>query len=900
MNEYNIPNGPNDKPFLFLDPAMNGVIMYDVDDRNGELYMLDHELEGCITLPVSKDIVPGCGNITIDGEKAEWVVRKVTFTPQLQVNMLGIRLRGMMTEYGQEAELAINGLTDRDGNVMDPVTLKVRTPEKQMPLPEYADHESVALQAAEEGIVLMKNEGNILPLTPGGVINVFGKGIYDFRNCAVGAGKINPRYSIDFRQAIRERQDVDINPELETFYRCDRDLVPDKDVLKRAREQSDTALFILTRASGENMDNSTAPGEFYLSENEEHLLRTLREIFEHVVVILNVGYPISMRFVDKYQIDAVIYCGFGGMLAGRALANILFGETYPSGRLPDTWVYDYKDLPSADEFYDCKGSLPRYPADNGPWIDTVYSEDIYVGYRYFRTFDVKEAYPFGYGLGYTTFEQKCIACSYSSDDGLCVSVQVKNTGKCAGKETVQIYVQKPDGNLEQPARELIAFEKTRELEPGEEQLVVLRAKKTYLSSYDEVKASYVLTAGEYHIYLGVNAAQTELIGKFEVRNEEVIRKAAHRMAPVAEIDILSQRKDKKRKDAVHSDVYPNRNGMEPKRICQRYPYHFESVAVQDGKKLSFKDVLEKPSLLDQYVSGLEISDLARLAVCAGSGWGMEGTGEAGRLFPLKDQELPRFVVADGNSGVNLQKKNIGMPSGVTICASFNKELAGEIGKVIGEEARELGVDLILAPAFNIHRNPLCGRQPEYFSEDPLLSGIMAATYAKGLEETGVGACYKHLMANNAEVSRKRNQSILTERALREIYFRTFEIALEEYQPVSIMTSYNGVNGRFTSEDGDLIQGLLREEAGFEGFVMTDWCSYDTADIVEMENAGNTWLTPGDGEDTYPSVLRNAVREGKLDEHRLRENIWYLLRSVLLLQQRKQKYTRKDMENEAEI
>ena len=231
----------------------------------------------------------------------------------------------------------------------------------------------------------------------------------------------------------------------------------------------------------------------------------------------------------------------------------------------------------------------------------------------------------------------------------------------------------------------------------------------------------------------------------------------------------------------------------------------------------------------------------------------------------------------------MKKRNIGFPSGVTLCSSFNKDLMEQVGRVIGEEASELGIDLILAPAFNIHRNPLCGRHPEYFSEDPYLAGKMAGYYCRGLESTGVGGCYKHLMANNAESSRKRNQSVISERAIREIYFKAFEYALEEYEPVSVMTAYNAVNGVFASEDADLLLGLMREENHFQGFFMTDWESYAFADIVSMEAAGNTWITPGSEDETYTAPIVQAVQSGQLRLGRLRENVYYLMKALLKLQ-----------------
>ena len=885
MEMPKIPNGKNDKPFLILFPENREEILYDITERNGELYMLDHAYEGCVTFPFSKPVRPECGTVLLDGIEMPYVVKEIPLIQNMMVTMLGVKLRGRLSDYGKTVQILVKDFCDYDGNIMEPVTVAIRSMEKEEPRPEYAEHEKIALQAAEEGIVLLKNEGGVLPLSPKGVWNVFGKGIYDFRTCAVGAGKINPRYSVDFREAVSGREDLTLNSELEAFYRCDEDKIPDQAMIQSAKKQSDTAIFILTRASGENMDNSTDRGEFYLSADEEALLKELRQTFSYLVVILNVGYPVSICSLETCQADAVVYCGFGGMLAGEALLRVLTGETNPSGRLTGTWVFEYEDLPSANNFYDCRDGLPRYSADSDAWIDTVYEEGIYVGYRYFETFGIKAAYPFGYGLSYTKFRTEIIECSYIPAKGLHVEAKIKNIGELKGKEVLQIYVKKPDGRLEQPERELIAFEKTECLEPEEEQMIRCDVPLSHFTSYEEESAVYVMEEGEYQLYVGSSAASTEWIGKFYTERQ-VISQTQNRMIPQTSIEELSKRARKTEKDEKEygrfSGVKENRSQIYPERICPGYPLRFVKEQKDFDKEILFQDVLEDKTLLETYVSGLSISDLCRLTVCAGDGWGMEGTGEAGRIAQLEKQEIPTFVVADGNSGVNMRKKNIGMPSGVTLCSSFNKKLMGQVGEVIGEEAKELGIDLILAPAFNIQRNPLCGRHPEYFSEDPILSGEMAAAYAKGLEKTGVGACYKHLLANNAEASRKKNQSILSERALREIYFKAFETALEYYQPVSVMTAYNAVNGRFASEDADLIQGLLREEMQFDGFVMTDWSSYDTADIVKMENAGNNWLTPGGSDPKYPKLLEEAVKNGQLEEDRLRENVWYLLKTVLKL------------------
>ncbi len=275
-----------------------------------------------------------------------------------------------------------------------------------------------------------------------------------------------------------------------------------------------------------------------------------------------------------------------------------------------------------------------------------------------------------------------------------------------------------------------------------------------------------------------------------------------------------------------------------------------------------------------------MKDMIRLCVCAGDGWGYEGTGEAGRVAHIDALPLPDYIVTDGNSGVNMKKRSIGMPSGACFASSFNVELVESVGRVIGEEAREQGVQMILAPGFNLHRHPLCGRNPEYFSEDPYLSGSMAAAYARGMESAGTHACYKHLVANNAESSRKRNDSVMDEITLRNLYLRSFEIAMRLYQPAALMTSYNRLNGCPAANDPELVLGVARQEWGFRGFVMTDWCSYDTADVVQMVNTGISWITPGGSDSRITDQLEEAARNGTLDIRRLKENVSYLLNTIM--------------------
>ncbi len=821
---YSIKDGPQDAPYLILLPGQNR-ILFDPADKLGGMYMLDHDFKGCLTLPFSKEVIPESGQVLLDGKPTAFLVKKIQIMGNVELHMLGIRLAGLMVDYGEEASLTVSGFADLNGNVMTPVTLTVYTEPQARPLPRYAAHEAVALQAAEEGIVLLKNENQALPLK-NTYLNAVGEGVFGFLTCAVGAGKINPRYQIDFRQAVKEDAEFRLNVELADFFRRETVGIPDEGMLQRAAEKNDTVIMILVRASGENMDNSTAPGEYQLSENEKTLLAALNRHFKKIVLVLNTGYPIAMDFTEDYPVDAIVYNGFGGMLAGKALLNVLAGRVNPSGRLTSTWARTYDDLPTAGDFYDCfHNRMQRYTADSGPSLTTRYEEGQFMGYRYFTSKGKKPFYPFGHGLSYTSFKETAEDVVYCPGKGLRVMIRVENTGFILGKQVVQLYVSKPQTRVEKPIRELIAFGKTRMLASGESDRLILSAEERNLDTFSTPAQAYLIEAGTYTLYLGEDAENVRKIGSFEIGETIVSRKTRVHMT-----------------------------GKRTVPACSEEPL--------------FPGVEDMP-----------VKDLIRLSVCAGDGWGMEGTGEAGRIARVDSIDLPEFMAADGNSGVNMKQQNIGMPSGGTYAASFNPTLLHEIGRVIGEEARELGISMILGPGFNLQRNPLCGRNPEYFSEDPLMAGTLAAAFANGLESTGVKGCYKHLAANNAEASRKRNDSQMDEATLRNLYLRAFEIALRIYEPAAVMTSYNLINGCFTSNDPELVLGVLRQEWGFRGFVMTDWGSYLTADTVQMVNSGISWITPCSSDDTFTAPLEQAAKEGRLDIRRLKENISYLLRTI---------------------
>ncbi|MBQ2634452.1 MAG: glycoside hydrolase family 3 protein [Oscillospiraceae bacterium] len=868
-----------DRPYILNADAP---LLFDFNDPDSQYVMFDRELEGRFLLTFSEPMALDGGRVLLHGRPLDVIVRELSIG-EYRCSVLAVDLAAVLHDYGQKAVLHIEGYRDRQGAEMLPAEISVYTPEKVFPEPRFAAHEQIALQAAQDGIVLLKNEKAALPLPAGETLNFFGKDLFCFRLCAVGAGKITPRYAIGLLEAAEAEAEHPLNRELLDFYACGENRIPNEAMLKRAREASDTALFVLSRCSGENTDNASARGEYTLTEAEEALLAALREHFDRLVVILNVGYPIAADFAERFGVDAVVYNGFGGMLAGRALMDVLTGRVNPSGKLPDTWAARYEDLPASHNFYDCGDGKPRLVTDEGEtWVNTVYEEDIYLGYRYFETFPEarRGGFPFGHGLSYTRFEKAAEAFAFDGDT-LRVTVRVTNTGAAAGREAAQLYLSKPQGRLEQPARELVEFEKTLLLAPGESEMLTMSVPLRRMASFDEEAAAWVAAEGSYCVFLGGSVREAEEIGRFTLEADRVLRRVKRRMRPNLPFTRMTQRDPAGTYPKGELSGVADVDSLRPARENVERFSHTELP--RSGRRLTFRDVLADESLLEELVGNLDVKTLCRLSVCANHGWGVEGRGEAGRLYAVDGLELPDFVVADGNSGVNLHDRNIGFPSGATLCASFDKELMEDVGRVIGEEAKALGISLILAPGMNLHRNPLNGRQPEYFSEDPYLAGTMAGHYCKGLESTGVGGCYKHLIANNAESARKRNQSVISERAIRELYFRAFQIALEVHEPISVMTAYNAVNGLFTSCDAELIQGLLFEECGFEGFVMTDWCSYDSADVAEMAIAGNSWITPGSEDDTYTAQLEAAVADGRLSLAQLQQNVLRLLRALLILE-----------------
>ena len=856
---------------------------FDIDDADGRLFMLDRSFAGAISVTFSKPMdLSVRGTVSLEGERLDYIFKSVSLFRTM--DMLVIPLFGLLSEYDTDYSVQIEGFTDTDGVAIIPAAVTVHTKPQPEPDPRYADHDQIALRAAEEGIVLLENRAAVLPL-PAGQLNVFGQALIGFRTSIVGAGKINPRYTIGFCDAVRHSEGFSLNEELVEFYRRNGNATPERETLERARAASDIGIVILSRASGENMDNSSDKGEFELRDDEDALIAAIAQEFDRTIVLLNTPYPINTSFMERHDVHGLVLAGVGGMLAGPALVHVLDGSVNPSGKLPDTWVNRLIDIPAHRNFYDCADGKPRYGADDDVWIDTVYEEGIYIGYRYFSTFGVDVAYPFGHGMSYTTFDLKVervdspATCAQLKQ--MKATITVTNKGDVPGREVVQLYVSKPQSyGLEQPALELVGYVKTRLLARDESERITIPIPERNLASFDETTASFTAPAGEYALHVGNSVTNTVEAARFILDVPHVVRQDRHRMLPVAPISVLSSSNPRGTyPTGSQSGVKSHAFGFTPEREAAAPVI---SPRTTNTPVPTFIEVRQDPSRVHDFVAGLTVEQCARMVVCAKNGWGMEGTGVAGIAAQPEGLDIPLFQVADGNSGVNVNTPNIGMPTTVVLASTFDRDLVREVGRVIGEEAREQGVNGVLAPALNLHRHPLNGRHPEYFSEDPLLTGTLAGAFAAGLESTGVGACYKHIAGNNAESSRKRNQSIIPERALRELYLAAFEYALAAHHPAAIMTSYNAINGLHTAADTELIDGVFRGEFDFDGMVMTDWNAYDTVDVVDMLLGGMNWLTPGSDDDTYTRPLVAAVRSGRLPEGRLRESAAHLLGAIAKL------------------
>ena len=755
-------------------------------------------------------------------------------------------------------------------------------------------HRELSRQAAQEGMVLLKNQGGVLPLASGSRVALFGKGSFDYVKGGGGSGDVTVAYVHNIYDGLKQ-ENVPVYEPLSAYYRdyvAQRYAAKDvpgmmvepelpEELLSAAKAETDVAVIVISRFSGEGWDRSDVVyseedspwedegslprtagrifprGDFYLSDAEQKLVEQVCAAFDKVAVILNVGGVVDASwFCGDDRISSVLLAYQGGMEGGAAVAALLTGKANPSGKLPDTFARDLNDYPSTEHFHDS----PHY-------VD--YTEDIYVGYRYFETLPgmaEKVIYPFGFGLSYTTFSLETVNAG-AKDGRICVEVKVTNTGKYAGKEVVQLYYSAPWGQLQKPARTLAAFRKTSLLAPGEGETVELSFAVADMASFDDLgkiaPSSFVLEKGSYTLYMGTSVRDAaKLDYAYEQAETVTVRSVSDSLAP-------SQLSKRLLADGSYEDlpaaepVDPNVNLLTPipgsqaeaaapaMRGWGRYPLH---KPYKEGVQ-PLSAVAEGKLSLDGFISQMDDEELIHLL----GGQPNTSVSNTFGMGNLPEYGVPDITTADGPAGLRIGP-DVGVcttawPCATLLAASWDENVVYEVGKAAAEEVKENNIAAWLAPAVNIHRSPLCGRNFEYYSEDPLLTGKLAGSMVRGIQSQHIAATVKHFACNNKEINRKNSDSRVSQRAMRELYLRAFEIIVHEAEPWAIMSSYNIINGRRASESRELLTDILRGDWGYTGMVMSDW--WTRGEHYKELLAGND-LKMGTG---YPERVQKAMELG---------------------------------------
>lgn len=711
-------------------------------------------------------------------------------------------------------------------------------------------------EAAAEGIVLLRNEDNVLPFTKEDKISVFGRPQIEYYRSGTGSGgAVQVEYATNILDGFKNSH-LNINEELVKDYQewlkdhpfdnggggwaCEPWFQKDMDItVPYAKEQaakSNKAVYIVGRTAGEDKDNYNGAGSYLLTDEEISNIKNITEAFEDVVVVLNTSNIIDMKWMNDSQfnrhIKSVVYVWSGGMEGGNAVGDALSGCVTPSGKLPDTIAFNLEDYPSDENF--------------GNPLTNLYKEDIYVGYRYFETFaPEKVMFEFGYGLSYTTFNIEMVSAK-EEDGKIKLQVKVTNTGDTySGKEVVQVYYSAPQGKLGKPVKELCSYAKTENLAPKESQVVELEVAIKDMSSYDDSgvtghKSCYVLEAGDYNIFVGNSVRNIEKVYTHSIEQLEVVEQLSEVCCPNDE-NLTILKPGKQKADGTFEKEYiPSQKPTVDmaKRIEENLP---ETMEITGDKGITLQDVKDGKNSLEEFVAQLSVEELAQIV----RGEGMsnprvtQGTASAfgGISDVLFNYGIPAACCADGPSGVRYEGKATQLPIGTALAASWNAPLVRELYTMEGEELRANQVDTLLGPGVNIHRHPLNGRNFEYYSEDPYLSGTMSVASTGGIKDGGAWGTIKHFALNGQESHRFKIDAVCSERAIREIYLKSFEMAVKEKTVMTLMTSYNPINGHWAASNYDLCTTVLRGEWGYEGLVMTDWWA-KMNDVVEGGEESN--------------------------------------------------------------
>ena len=740
-------------------------------------------------------------------------------------------------------------------------------------------HISLSRKAATEGMVLLKNENNALPLKKGEKIALFGKATIEYIKGGGGSGDVHCPYIRNIFEGFQEK-DVDIYMPLVDFYKeyvkresvhiptqaqinatwdivnamefCTKrdDMtydtfasmhVPEAEVpaelIEDAAKNADTAIITISRFSAEGVDRRPQGGDYYLSDLEKNLIDKAGKLFKKVIIVINSGATIDCEyFAENDDADAILFTWQGGLEGGAAIADIITGDVNPSGKLADTIAKSYDFFPCKDDFWECFDHLD-------------YSDDIYVGYRYFETVPggkEKVRYPFGFGLSYTSFAVTNKVC-LESDGKILAIAEVKNTGNVAGREVVQVYHSAPQGKLGKPSRVLSAYKKTKLLQPNEKETLVMSFDINSMASFDDLgkvqKSAYVLEKGTYSFFIGTDVRNAEKV-EFEYKLDEDV--VAEQLTALCKPFKLEKRM---LSDGTF-EALPT--GEESYYYAENKP----TGAVAPEKEIMFDKVGEEISI-DEFVAQFTLEDLMDFV----GGHAPTGVANTGCFGGLSRLGVPAVPTADGPAGLRLEPET-GIPTTAWPCATllactWDEGLISQVGAGGGAELRENNLGVWLAPALNIHRDPLCGRNFEYYSEDPLVAGKCAAAATRGIQSQKAAVSIKHFACNNKEANRMGCDSRISERALREIYLKGFEIAVKESDPYTVMSSYNLINGQHTSESWELLTGILRNEWGFKGMVVTDWGVKN--DPVKEVKAGNDMKMHCG----YPEDLKAGLEDGRI-------------------------------------
>jgi beta-glucosidase len=732
-----------------------------------------------------------------------------------------------------------------------------------------------AKEVAAEGAVLLKNENQTLPIKLNEKLAVFGRIQNSYYKSGTGSGGlVNVDYVVSILDGLRNSCQVKVDEHLADIYQQWVNVHPfekgagwgqepwsqvemeiSDEVVSKAASENDVAIVIIGRTAGEDQDARNEPGSYLLTELEEKLIEQVSNHFPRCAVVLNVGNIIDMKWVDKYQVPAVMYVWQGGMEGGNAVADVLTGKVNPCGKLSNTISIDLDDVFSTRNF--------------GRKDYNFYQEDIYVGYRYFETFaQDRVLYPFGFGLSYSSFSMETVSTQFDGSH-INIKVSVTNTGSIPGKEVVQLYFGAPMGMLGKSLKSLIAFKKTKSIEPNQSEVLSFSIDIKEMASYDDSGAtghpfSFVLEAGEYLIHMGNSVRHTKEVMRVELKDLVVVETLESAMAPVTPFQRIKPVVEAGNISLGYEDV-PLRSYDLNRRIADRRPVNLSYTGDQ-GYKLA--DVAENKVSLDEFVAQFSDEDLA----CIVRGEGMSspkvtpGTASAfgGVTDSLLNFGLPIASCADGPSGIRMDSGAIAtsLPNGTCMACTWNAEMIEQLYQMEGRELIKNNIDFLLGPGINIHRNPLNGRNFEYFSEDPFLTGSMAVAQSKGMHAVGASGTLKHFTANNQETARHDIDCIISERALREIYLKGYEMAVKQANARSIMTSYSAINGIWAASNYDLNTTILREQWGFNGFVMTDWWA-KLNDEGEPATIRNTKAMVRAQNDVY-MVVENALNNSTKD------------------------------------